>query len=367
MKNIDGFGQAQSDSSSAKALDASVGADATLHLVERVFDRTDGENTDAGERTQNRRLTLLQGGVKRRPFVRPGAPVSTTFPVVRDALRHDEPLKRYKHEHSLPPLWSATATWADLTVQQEVPNRLDLPTGWGDRWSLTYRHGSHDLTASIASVSARDLLVADPVRVNSCHPNKTSRAGLRYMHSTDRHHAHESLFERKLLSALDFHGVTDIASQPFTLTWHDGVRDRHHTPDFLAQIDGQMVVINTRPAELVKDRLLEDATAVAEMCFARGWGHALVVGYPLPAFTTVDTVRVHARAHDALGYGDDIVEFLDAFGPTEFATVCHQFEGHIVARAILQRLIWDRQVSIELNRPLEDWTLVALPGQEASA
>ena len=292
--------------------------------------------------------------------------MSTAFTVVCDALRYDQPLKRYKPEHTLPPLWSATATWADLTTQDDVPERLDLPSGWGSTWSFTYRHGSHDLTAPIASACTRDLLVADPVRVNSWHPNKTSRAGLRYMHSTDRHHAHESLFERKLLCVLDFHGVTEIASQPFTLTWHDGIRDRHHTPDFLALIDRQMVVINTRPAELVKGGLLEDATAIGEVCLSRGWGHALVVSYPLPAFTTVETVRVHANASDSLGYGDAIVELLDEFGPTKFATVCHQFDGHIVARAILQRLIWDRRVSIDLNRGLEDWTLVALPGQEAS-
>ena len=203
--------------------------------------------------------------------------------------------------------------------------------------------------------------------MNSWHPNKTSRAGLRYMQSTELHHAHESLFERKLLAALDFHGVSEVAAQPFTLTWHDGTRDRHHTPDFLALIDGRMVVINTRPVELVKDRLLEDSAAVGEVCLSRGWEHALVVGYPLPAFTTVETVRVHANAHDPLGYGDTIIEFLDEFGPTEFDTVCRQFDAHIVARAILQRLIWERRVSIDLNRPLEDWTLVALPGQEASA
>ena len=123
-----------------------------------MFDVVDGGDTDADERTQNRRLTLLDGGVKRRPFVRPGGPVSTTFPVVRDALRHDEPLKRYKPEHTLPPLWSATATWADLTAQHEVPDWLDLPSGWGNRWSLTYRHGDHDLTASVASVSTATCL-----------------------------------------------------------------------------------------------------------------------------------------------------------------------------------------------------------------
>ena len=290
--------------------------------------------------------------------------MSTTFPVVRDARRHDQPLQRYQPEDTRPALWSAEAGWTDIARLHPVPARRNLPTGWGRQWTITYRHGKTDHTEPVATVSAQDLIVSDPVRLNSWHPKKTSRAGLRYMHSTNRHHAHESLFERKLLGVLDFDGVTEVSSQPFTLTWHDGHRTRHHTPDFLALIDGQVVVINTRPAELVNDRLLDDASALGEACLSRGWDHALVVGYALPAYTTIETVEAHARDDDRLGYGDAITDLLRAHGPTKFDEVCRHFDGHLVARAILQRLIWERRVSIDLNRNLEDWTLVSLPDEE---
>ncbi|GAA4704215.1 hypothetical protein GCM10023349_22160 [Nocardioides conyzicola] len=292
--------------------------------------------------------------------------MSTTFPVVRDALRHDQPLPRYQPEHNRPALWSAQARWTDVVIQHTVPERPGLPQGWGYRWTLTYRHGSLDRTAPVAVASTADLLTADPVRVNSWHPKKTSRAGLRYMHSTGRHHAHESLFERKLLCVLDFAGAAEVVSQPFTLTWHDGTRERHHTPDFLALIDGQVIVINTRPAERLNNRLLDDAAALGEVCLSRGWGHALVVGYELPAYTAIETVETHARDHDRLGYGETILDLLRVRGPMEFAAVCHSVDGHLVARAILQRLIWERQVSVDLNRNLEDWTLVALPNAEVA-
>lgn len=293
--------------------------------------------------------------------------MSTTFPVVRDALRHDEPLRRYQPVNTVAPLWSATATWTDLIHQQAVPMLPDLPDGWGRKWTLTYRHGSNDLTTSVASASARDLLVADPIRVNSWHPKKTSRAGLRYMHSTDRHHAHESLFERKLLCALDFANADEVVSQPFTLTWRDGTRVRHHTPDFMAMVEGHITVINTRPAELLNDSLIENASALAEVCLSHGWGHALVTGYRQPALTTVETVETHARDHDPFGYGDEMVDLLNHIGPTPFINLCRHFDGYIVARAILQRLIWERRVSVNLSSNLEDHTLVALPVAEATS
>lgn len=344
-------------------LDATSPVDAMVPEVEHVFDDDEG-GPDAHRWTQKRHLTLLNGGVTSRSFDRPGAPVSTTFPVLRDVRQHDEPLRRYQREHTLPPLWSATATWTNLTHQHSVPGRRDMAAGWGHKWTLTYRHGSDDLTASVATTSTRDLLSADPVRVNSWHPNKTARAGLRYLHSTERHHAHESLFERKLLCVLDFDGVEEVVSQPFTLTWYDGTRVRHHTPDFLALIHGDVVVINTRPAERLNQRLIEDASALAEVCLSRGWGHALVTGYPLPAFTTVETVEAHARDTDRLGVADAVHRLLTEAGPTQFSDICRHVEGHVVARAIVQRLVWDRRVSLDLNRNLEDSTLISLPGQE---
>ncbi len=327
----------------------------------------DSDDTDAGERSQNQRLTLLEGGVKHRPSVNTGAAVSSTFPVVRDVLRHDQPRLRYQPERTLPPLWSAIAGWTDLTVTHPVPDRFDAPAGWGQQWTVTYRHGDNNLTAPVASVSLDDLLTADPVRVGSWHQNRTARAGLRFAGSTNELHFHDSLFERKLIRVADFHGATDIVSQPFTLTWFDGHKTRHHTPDFLFDFDGTITVVNTRPFEKLNDRLLEDASAVGQVCVSRGWNHAVVVGYPLPSFTIIDTVASHRDANDHLGYGDNIIDFLNDYGPTGFDRVCQHFDVPVVARAVLQRLIWDREVSVDLNEPLEDETLVALPGEEVSS
>lgn len=360
------------------ALDANQLVDGTLAGIEQTFEtetetglgreRNSSEDTSGDERGQNPRLTLLHGGVKRTPSAL-GAPVSTTtqhrphlFSPILGA-RHEEPALRYVAPPIGPALWSASAEWTDLTQRRTVGS--DLPSGtWTTDWSLTYRHGDIKYESSVANVSARELLAADPIRENSWHRNKTARAGLRYMHSTDQLHAHESLFERKLLRVLDFHGATAVSSQPFTLTWDDGTGMRHHTPDFLADIDGQLTVINTRPAPLVKDTLLQDAQAIAAVCLSRGWDHALVVGYPLPAFTIIETVGAHADSLDHLGYTEVILDTLTENGPTTFDELCRTFESPVIARAILQRLIWQREVSVDLATMLEDTSLVALPGEE---
>jgi hypothetical protein len=255
-------------------------------------------------------------------------------------------------------------TWRDLTTQHPVEAMATPGRGWTSRWTVTYRHGSTEVTETVADVSPAELLSSDPIRTNTWHARTTTRSGLHFLASTGRLQAHESLFERDLLVVLDFDAVTAVASQPFTLTWHDGQRYRKHTPDFMIVADGAPTVVNCRPAALVKDRLLENCAAVAAVCLSRGWAQALVTGYPRPPFTVVSTVGATRNCDDPHGYGEDILERLAADGPSEFARLADAFPSPVIARAIVQRLIWDREVSVNLSRLLADDSTVALPGQE---
>lgn len=368
-------------SAAGQAVDTSTPVDATVRTSEHMFDdirtttpprttTTEGDDDDNREERQGQtqHLTLLTGGVRGTtptPFGAPMPALLTPPPTLRDTTTHHQPLRRYQAPLVGSPVWSASAGWHDLTVRHDIaPPTTPLPRGWTRQWAITYRHGVHDYTASVATVGETDLFASDPIRRNSWHKNKTARAGLRFMTATGRHHAHESLFERKFLGALDFHGATDVLSQPFTLTWHDGTRERNHTPDFLVLADGRITVVNTRPAQLVAPPLLADCAAVAEVALSRGWDHALVVGYPTPAFTVIDTVSAHADTPDHQGYSDDILDMLDTHGPAAFADLAARCSSPVIARAVLQRLIWERQVSLDLRSPLEDHTLVALPGRE---
>lgn len=192
------------------------------------------------------------------------------------------PVLRYDPDRDRQPLPSHCATWLDIceTTTAHDDHAPATTTGWPDRWSVTYRHGDEEHTASAREAEPVDLLDADPVRNSTWHAHSKARAGLHYMASTQRLHWHESLFERDLLVALDFdEGLDDVASQPFTLTWHDGISWKKHTPDFAAVIHGEMWIINVRPAPLVKPQLLANAAATRAVCALRGWQEAVVVGY----------------------------------------------------------------------------------------
>lgn len=353
------------------ALDCRAPVDVTVRaVIEQMFDYATDSSLPSVPR---RALNAIEGGATgREASSRPRGELMSTTPLYSPlpetghtpfrAPTTTQPLLRYKPHNETSPMCSDEADWTDLTIQHDVPTMQPGDSDWGRRWTVTFRHGAHESTVPVARVTADDLVMADPIRHNHWHPNRRSRPGLRFLHSTGRHHAHESLFERKLLLALDYADATDVASQPFTLTWHDGNRWRHHTPDFMAVVNNLPVVINTRPAELLNPALMENSAALEEVCLANGWGHALVVGYPLPAMTAVETIEVHASAADRFGYSDQIVEFLFNWGPTSFMEVCQAMDSPVIARAILQRLIWDRRVRIDLNQPLSDASTVSLVG-----
>jgi hypothetical protein len=289
----------------------------------------------------------------------------TDLPAAPPGVRLLPPVLRYRPP-AAPPLWSANATWRHLATHQPVAEVARPVRGWTSRWTVTYRHGQVEHTETVGDVPVADLLSSDPIRVNTWHGRTTTRSGLHFLASAGRLQAHESLFERDLLILLDFDGVSTVASQPFRLVWHDGERQRRHTPDFMIVADGIPTVVNCRPAPLVTESLLENCAAVAEVCVARGWAHTLVTDYPRPPFTVISTVAATRNCDDPFGYGEDLVERLASDGPAPFARLATDFAAPAIARAVLQRLIWDREVSVDLSRLLADDTLVALPGQEPS-
>ncbi|TKJ33257.1 hypothetical protein [Blastococcus sp. CCUG 61487] len=273
------------------------------------------------------------------------------------------PVLRYDPTGDRDPLLSDEASWLDVceTTTAHHGQEPVLTTGWPDRWSVTYRHGRDEQTVSVREVEPTDLLDADPIRNSTWHARSTARAGLHYMASTDRLHWHESLFERDLLITLDFEeGFNDVASQPFTLTWHDGAAWKKHTPDFAAVIDGEMWIINVRPAALVKPQLLANAAATRAVCALRGWCEAVVVGYTQPALTALKTLSATRSTVDVLGLGGQMLDFLAERGPSRFGEVVAATDVPVLARAVLQRLIWDREISVDLSQVLTDESVVAL-------
>lgn len=276
------------------------------------------------------------------------------------------PVLRYDPDRDRPPLPSHAAAWLDVceTSTAHHDHAPLVATGWPDAWTVTFRHGQDEHTTPVRAANPVDLLDADAIRNSTWHRNSRARAGLHFMATTERVHWHESLFERDLLIALDFEeGLGALASQPFTLSWHDGQRLRSHTPDFAAAIDGEMWIINVRPAPLVKPQLLENAAATRAMCALHGWREALVVGYAQPAHTVLKTIAAARRTADPYSLGEEMLDLLAEDGSLPFGDLVAATTAPVLARAVLQRLIWDREVTIDLARLLTDETLVALPAE----
>ncbi|WP_228566612.1 TnsA-like heteromeric transposase endonuclease subunit [Nocardia sp. SYP-A9097] len=88
----------------------------------------------------------------------------------------------------------------------------------------------------------------------------------------------ESWVERDHLVALDFDpDVIGVVSQPFWLVWRqDGNKQRRHAPDFLVRMTGsRWLVLDSRPAELIRDRDRAAFAAMSHACAAVGWSYAV--------------------------------------------------------------------------------------------
>lgn len=279
------------------------------------------------------------------------------------------PVLRYNPDRDRPELPSHTAGWLDISMITTAHHntKLALGTGWPDRWTVTHRHGGIDQAEPVRNIDPCDLLGAEPIRNATWHRHSTARAGLHYMSSTGRLHPHESLFERDLLVALDFDGgVNDIASQPFTLTWHeDGGKPVRHTPDFMVVLGGEVWIINVRPAARMNLRLLRNAAALRAICHLHGWQEAVVTGYSRPPHTVISTIAAARQTDDPYGHTGDMLDFLATSGPTRFGDLVEMTGLPVVARAVLQRMIWDRDVTMDLNRGLTDETMITFLGVAA--
>lgn len=278
-------------------------------------------------------------------------------------LRLLPPVLRYDPTRDRPAVPSCAVSWLDLTERIEDHHGLSLPvaTGWPDRWTVGFRHGADERQATVREAAAHDLLTSDPVRSTTWHKHSRARAGLHHLASLDKLQWHESLFERDLLVTLDFDGgLTALASQPFTVAWHDGQKWIKHTPDFMAVLDGQTWVINVRPAVLVNDRLIANAAAVHAMCRLRGWQDAVVVGYPQPTLTVLQTLAAARYTDDPYDLAGVLLSALEAQGPSRFGDLVDATPAPALGRAVLQRLLWDRTVSTDLARLLTDETVIDL-------
>ncbi|WP_328697546.1 TnsA-like heteromeric transposase endonuclease subunit [Streptomyces sp. NBC_00342] len=151
-----------------------------------------------------------------------------------------------------------------------------------------------ELDFSVDGVRRRRLLQAswdlrfeavEPVREFTWHKYGRGFAGWYYSVTVRDHVGYESWLERDRLVLLDRDPqVIAIASQPFWLHWHDGVRARRHAPDYFVRLaDGRARVVDVRAEDDMDEETRDSFAATERACGTVGWEFSWV-GRPEPVF-----------------------------------------------------------------------------------
>ncbi|MEU3988967.1 hypothetical protein AB0F24_11380 [Streptomyces platensis] len=240
-------------------------------------------------------------------------------------------------------------------------DRLRLGDGWSRRWSSTWRVGAGEVCWPVRDMTYVPVLSSRPMRGFTWRAKQRHRPGLEVMVSTGRKHGFESLEEVRLLVALDFLRASEVLSQPFRLDFEHASGSSWHIPDFLAVIGGGMWLLDVRPIELVKDADALKFAAAREVAAACGWRYSVVAGWRPHVWSVLDQLSSRRRpARDLLGMRDQL---LTAIGGQEgrvmtFSGLADATSVPSVGRANIVRLLWQRELGVDLGSPLRDSSLI---------
>lgn len=145
-----------------------------------------------------------------------------------------------------------------------------------------------------------------PVRPFRWSRGERHFSGWYWAATTGQHVGFESWLERDRLLLMDFDPmVAGIASQPFWLHWHDGLRERRHAPDyFVRRVDGSAVVIDVRADERIEPKDVEAFEATRVACTQAGWGTGGGVAGECPVAVALSAPAVPAPHHCGPPAGD---------------------------------------------------------------
>lgn len=205
------------------------------------------------------------------------------------------------------------------------------------------------------------MMTSRPMRGFTWQAGQGHRPGLEMMASTRWKHGFESLKEVRLLVALDFLGASEVLSQPFRLDFeHVGGRS-WHIPDFLAVVGGGMWLLDVRPMELIEDADALKFAASREVAAACGWRYSVVAGWRPHVWSVLDDLSSRRRpARDLLGMRDQLLSAIGGQGGRvmTFSELAGATSVPSVGRANIVRLLWHRELGVDLGSPLRDSSLI---------
>ena len=252
-------------------------------------------------------------------------------------------------EDGVCPVWSHCCTLEDLVasyvIDPGIAERLERGSGWARRWTATWKTAQADVICPVRELAGVPAGQAVPVRGFSWRPRQRHRPGLQYMVSTRRMHGFESLAERRLLLALDFvGGVEEVLSQPFKLKFASADGKGEHTPDFLVLLPGTALLLDVRPARLIKE----------DDILKFGWQYLVITGWGREVMTGLDTLSARRRPlADRLGLDTELLDLVRD-RPRRFGDLVEATSLAAVARVHAVHLLWHRRLAVDLAQPFGD-------------
>ncbi|MFG2028098.1 TnsA-like heteromeric transposase endonuclease subunit [Streptomyces sp. NPDC048825] len=205
------------------------------------------------------------------------------------------------------------------------------------------------------------VMSSRPMRGFTWRAKQRHRPGLEVMASTGWKHGFESLEEVCLLVALDFLRASEVLSQPFRLDFEHAGGHAWHIPDFLAVIGGGMWLLDVRPMELIKEEDALKFAAAREVAAACGWRYSVVAGWRPHVWSVLDHLSSRRRpARDLLGMREQLLTAISGQQgrAMAFSELADATSVPSVGRANIVRLLWQRELGVDLGSPLRHSSLV---------
>ncbi|MFG2719850.1 TnsA-like heteromeric transposase endonuclease subunit [Streptomyces sp. NPDC048416] len=243
----------------------------------------------------------------------------------------------------------------------ELRNRLRLEGDWPRRWSATWRVSAGEVCWPIRDMAHVPVLSSRPMRGFTWRAKQRHRPGLEVMAATGWTHGFESLEELRLLVALDFLRASEVLSQPFRVDFEHRDGKSWHIPDYLAVISGGMWLLDVRPMDLIADEDALKFAAAREVAAACGWRYSVVAGWRPHVWSVLDHLSSRRRpTRDLLGMRDQLLTAIgDRAGRVmTFSELADATSVPAVGRANIVRLLWQRELGVDLGSPLRDSSLV---------
>lgn len=199
-----------------------------------------------------------------------------------------------------------------------------------------------------------------PARSFSWRRGRRSYPGWYWSATLGRQVGFESWVERDHLVALDFDAsVVDIVSQPFWLLWtSERGKSRRHAPDFLVRsADGAVLVLDSRPLELIGDRDREAFDTTGRACGELGWRYAVWdrLEGPLVANQRWLAGYRHPRCMN-VEIAERLVEVFSR--PAPLMDGAELVGDPLATLPVLYHLLWRRRLVADLAVPLSHRTVV---------